>query len=133
MLNEDDYGENESYIKLKSVIDKALPVNIETEKITPHDYIKRYDYFADLENKLLLKKLTKMNIKTDEKEKKEEQDKKEEQGTKDEKGKEKDKGKEEKNKISEIKETNKTTTNNCNKIDKKNSRTSKIKKKKYHY
>ena len=70
MLNENDYRENELYIKFKSVIDKALPVYMETEKISSFDYIKRYNFFKDIENKSIFVKINKIkeNNKKEEKE-----------------------------------------------------------------
>ena len=57
ILNEDDYGDNELYMKFKSVVDKALPVYMETEKISSLDYIKRYNFFSDRENKVIKDKI----------------------------------------------------------------------------
>ena len=71
IINDNEYGENESYLKFKSVIDKTLPANMETENINTFDYIKRYNFFEDFQNKNILKKLKKMK-KEKEKEEKEE-------------------------------------------------------------
>ena len=49
IINDEDYGDNELYIKFKSVVDKALPMYTETEKISSQDYIKRYNFFEDIE------------------------------------------------------------------------------------
>ena len=57
ILNEDDYRDNELYMKFKSVVDKALPVYMETEKISSLDYIKRYNFFSDRENKVIKDKI----------------------------------------------------------------------------
>ena len=50
VLNDNDYGDNILYLKYKSVIDKALPLHLETEKITSLDYIKRYNFFNEIDN-----------------------------------------------------------------------------------
>ena len=88
VLNDDDYGENELYIKFKSVVDKALPAHLETEKISSQDYIKRYNFFVDLENKTLFHKIKKI------KEEKKEDIKKEEEKEEKEKKEEKEESKE---------------------------------------
>ena len=64
ILNDDDYKENELYSKFKSVIDKALPLYMETEKISSHDYVKRYNFFEDIENKNIMKKIKKIKEST---------------------------------------------------------------------
>ena len=68
ILNDNDYGDNELYIKFKTSIDKPLGVHIETEKISPQDYIKRYNFFADLEKNILNKKIEKIKEKIEPKE-----------------------------------------------------------------
>ena len=68
ILNDNDYGDNELYIKFKNSIDKPLGVHIETEKISSQDYIQRYNFFADLEKNILNKKIEKIKEKTEIKE-----------------------------------------------------------------
>ena len=72
IINDNEYGENEAYLKFKSVVDKALPSSLETENINTYDYIKRYNFFEDIQNKNILKKLKKLKK---EKEKDEEEEK----------------------------------------------------------
>ena len=67
ILNDNDYGENELFIQFKSVIDKALPLHVETEKISSKDYIKRFNFFDEIENKSIFEKIKK--IKKEEKKK----------------------------------------------------------------
>ena len=76
IINDNEYGENESYLKFKSVIDKTLPASMETESINTYDYIKRYNFFEDIQNKNILKKLKK--IKKEKEKEKEKEEKKEE-------------------------------------------------------
>ena len=75
IINDNEYGENESYLKFKSVIDKTLPASMETESINTYDYIKRYNFFEDIQNKNILKKLKKIK-KEKEKEKEEKKEEK---------------------------------------------------------
>ena len=75
LINDNEYGENESYLKFKSVIDKTLPASMETESINTYDYIKRYNFFEDIQNKNILKKLKKIK-KEKEKEKEEKKEEK---------------------------------------------------------
>ena len=112
IINDEDYGENELYVKFKSVVDKALPMYMETEKISSKDYIKRYNFFEDIENKAIMEKLKKMKDKNkpeDKKENKENPDKEKNDSKKDYKNKEKkDKDNRSKNKRStNIKRDNK--------------------------
>ena len=76
IINDNEYGENESYLKFKSVIDKTLPSNMETENINTFDYIKRYNFFEDFQNKNILKKLKKMKKEKEKEEKEEKEEKK---------------------------------------------------------
>ena len=77
ILNDNDYGENELYVKFKSVVDKALPVHLETEKISAQDYIKRYNFFDDIESKAFMNKIKKMKEKEKDKDKEKEENNKE--------------------------------------------------------
>ena len=71
IINDNEYGENELYLKFKSVMDKTLPSSMETENINAYDYVKRYNFFEDIQNKNLLKKLKKMRKEKEKEEKKE--------------------------------------------------------------
>ena len=90
ILNDDDYKENELYSKFKSVIDKALPLYMETEKISSHDYVKRYNFFEDIENKNIMKKIKKIKKSTKPEKNKEKKEKKKKEENKDNKDIEKD-------------------------------------------
>ena len=70
IINDNEYGENESYLKFRSVIDKTLPANMETEDINTFDYVKRYNFFEDIQNKNILKKLKKLKKEKEKEEKK---------------------------------------------------------------
>ena len=86
IINDEDYGDNELYIKFKSVVDKALPLYTETEKISSQDYIKRYNFFEDIENKSIFEKLKKIkekNKKEENKENKKDNDNKDNKDNKD--------------------------------------------------
>ena len=86
VINDEDYGDNELYIKFKSVVDKALPLYTETEKISSQDYIKRYNFFEDIENKSIFEKLKKIkekNKKEENKENKKDNDNKDNKDNKD--------------------------------------------------
>ena len=120
IINEEDYGENELYIKFKSIVDKPLPMYMETEKISSKDYIKRYNFFEDIENKAIIEKLKKMKEKNkteDNKENKENPDKGKNDLKKDNKNK-KDKDNKSKNKI-KIKDNKDKKYKNKNKNDNK--------------
>ena len=47
ILNEVDYKDNDQFMKFKSVAEKVLPVNIETERIDRYSYVKRYNFFKE--------------------------------------------------------------------------------------
>jgi hypothetical protein len=49
IINDIDYRENTLYLKLKSYSERGLPSNIETEKISAQEYMKRYEYFSTIE------------------------------------------------------------------------------------
>ena len=94
IINDNEYGENESYLKFKSVIDKTLPASMETESINTYDYIKRYNFFEDIQNKNILKKLKKIK-KEKEKEKEEKKEEKKIKNNKNNKNKNNNKDKKE--------------------------------------
>ena len=75
ILNDNDYGDNQLYKKFKSVIDKPLPVYIDTEKISSKDYIKRYNFFPDLDKKPFLNNLKINKEKNEEKKESKEESK----------------------------------------------------------
>jgi CRP-like cAMP-binding protein len=101
VLNDDDYGENELYIKFKSVVDKALPAHLETEKISSQDYIKRYNYFADIESKAFVTKLKKIKDKDKDKDKEKNEEKDDQEKEKEDKNNLKEESKDN-NKIDKI-------------------------------
>ena len=108
ILNDNDFGDNKLYNKFKSAIEKPLPAYLETEIISSLDYIKRYNFFPDLEKKPLLN-----NSKKNE-EKKEEKKETKEENKEMEKTKSHKSNKEDNKKAIKIKNYKKTSNLNIN-------------------
>ena len=72
VFNDLDYRENTLYTKLKGCVERGLPNNMDTEKISAYEYIQRYEYFSSLEKRHLDEAAKKdLKEKNDKKEQKE--------------------------------------------------------------